>query len=180
MSEPSKFDAPTWAWWIATGLWSGRLKPAPGTWGSLAGWAAWLGTIYIISFLPSIAFECVLAAATLLLIFVSVKASGLVAHQVGDSDPSFIVSDEWAGMWIALWPTRHEAMLAIDDGGWEMAFAGMLAAFLLFRVFDIWKPWPVCKLEALPGGWGITLDDAAAGVYAALALVAANMIIGIW
>ncbi|MDR2560494.1 MAG: phosphatidylglycerophosphatase A [Holophagales bacterium] len=177
MPEYEKKDAPAWAWWAATGLWSGKLNPAPGTWGSLAGWGAWFVVIYIIRFLPAIAFECILAAATLLLVFVSVKASGMVARQVGESDPSYIVCDEWAGMWIALWPTRHEAELAMDSGGWKLAFSGMLVAFLLFRVFDIWKPWPICKLEALPGGWGITLDDVAAGVYAAIVLTVANMAI---
>jgi len=179
MSEHKNADAPAWAWWAATGLWSGRLRPAPGTWGSLAGWAAWFAVIYIIRLLPDLAFECVLIAATLLLIAVSVIASGLVARQVGDDDPSYVVCDEWAGMWIALWPSRSEAAMAMDGDGWRMAFAGMLAAFLLFRLFDIWKPWPICKLEALPGGWGITLDDVAAGLFAALVLTLANMMIGL-
>ena len=177
MSEHKNADAPAWAWWAATGLWSGRLRPAPGTWGSLTGWAAWLAVIYVIRLLPDAAFEFTLAAATLLLILVSVKAAGLVARQVGDDDPSYVVCDEWAGMWIALWPSRYKK--GMDGDGWRMAFVGMLAAFLLFRLFDIWKPWPIYKLEALPGGWGITLDDVLAGLFAALALILANMMIGL-
>jgi phosphatidylglycerophosphatase A len=135
-------------------------------------------SIYAASSFPIIAFECFLAAASLLLIFVSVKASGLVARQMADSDPSYIVCDEWAGMWIALWPARHEAAEAMAGGGWGLAFASMFAAFLFFRVFDIWKPWPINKLEALSGGWGITLDDVMAGVYAGLALILAHILNG--
>jgi phosphatidylglycerophosphatase A len=104
------------------------------------------------------------------MIFVSIFASGLVVRQVGVDDPRYIVSDEWAGMWLALWPTRHYVIEALNGGSWLIGFASMLSAFLLFRLFDIWKPWPVRKLESLPGGWGITMDDVAAGILAGLVL----------
>jgi phosphatidylglycerophosphatase A len=110
------------------------------------------------------------------MIFASIIASGLVARQTGEGDPRYIVSDEWAGMWLALWPARGYVADALGSGGWTASFASVLAAFLLFRLFDIWKPWPIRKLEALPGGWGITMDDVAAGILAGLLLYCAHII----
>jgi len=172
MSEtPEKFEtpdyiAPGWAWCVATGFGSGRLKPAPGTWGSLAAWIVWLGLVFLIHSVPYTFFECILGLLTLLMIFVSVVSAGLVVRQAKVQDPGFIVLDEWIGMWLALWPTRHYLTSAINGGDWKHPLIGMFAAFLLFRLFDIWKPWPISKLESLPGGWGVTLDDALSGIYA--------------
>ena len=73
-----------------------------------------------------------------------------------------MVVDEVLGQWIALAGLRH------------FNWVGYLAAFALFRLFDIWKPPPVRQLEALPGGLGINMDDVMAGVYAALVLFAAG------
>jgi phosphatidylglycerophosphatase A len=77
-------------------------------------------------------------------------------------DPQIVVVDEVLGQWIALAGLRH------------FHWAGYLAAFALFRLFDIWKPPPVRQLEALPGGLGINMDDVMAGGYAALVLFAAG------
>jgi phosphatidylglycerophosphatase A len=77
-------------------------------------------------------------------------------------DPQIVVIDEVLGQWIALAGARH------------LTPATYIAAFALFRTFDIWKPWPVNKLEALPAGWGINADDLMAGVYAALVLFVAG------
>jgi phosphatidylglycerophosphatase A len=179
MSEPQNHIAPKWAWWIATGFGSGRLRPAPGTWGSLAALAAWFTLAYFIQPLPGLASDCVLGFLALLMIFASIFASGLVVRQVGIKDPSYIVSDEWAGMWLALWPARQGVYEAINGGDWKLAIVSMFAAFLFFRMFDIWKPWPIRKLESLPGGWGVTLDDVLAGVYAGLAVYCAMLLYGI-
>ena len=89
-------------------------------------------------------------------------AAGVVARASGIEDPGFVVVDEVLGQWIAL------AGLA------RWGAIGVSAAFLLFRLFDIWKPPPVRQLEALPGGLGIILDDVMAGVYAALVLFLAG------
>ena len=80
-------------------------------------------------------------------------ASAKVANSLGVEDPGEIVIDELVGQWIAV--------LAIPDhlGYW-------LAAFLLFRIFDIWKPWIIDKSQYLPGGWGIMMDDVLAGLLA--------------
>jgi len=77
-------------------------------------------------------------------------------------DPQFVVVDEAVGQWLSLAGVVH----------WN--WKGWLGAFVLFRLFDIWKPPPVRQLERLPGGLGIVADDAMAGVYAALVLFAAG------
>jgi phosphatidylglycerophosphatase A len=94
----------------------------------------------------------------MLLTVVGVAASTIVAQQSGVEDPSHVVIDEVAGQAIAL--------IAAPVVGWKYA----LAAFILFRVFDIVKPPPVRQLERLPGGLGIMMDDVAAGVFALVLL----------
>jgi phosphatidylglycerophosphatase A len=79
-------------------------------------------------------------------------------------------------MWLALWPTGRHVVRAIGGGSWNYALAAMFGAFLLFRLFDIWKPWPIRKLESLPGGWGITLDDALSGIIAGIFIFCAATI----
>jgi len=169
-SEPPKCITPRWAWWVATGFGSGLLRPAPGTWGSLAALPVWAGLVVLLHSLAiSLAlFECLLGLSVLLMVFVSVVASGIVVRQTASKDPSYVVSDEWAGMWLALWPARWIVSNAIDSDVWALAVAAVFAAFILFRLFDIWKPWPIRSLEKLPGGWGVTLDDVAAGMFAGL------------
>jgi len=88
----------------------------------------------------------------------AVWAAGVTADAVGRKDPSIVVVDEVIGQWIALAGARRY--------GWVT----YLAAFALFRLFDIWKPPPVRRLEALPRGLGINADDVMAGVYAAVVL----------
>ncbi len=89
-------------------------------------------------------------------------AAGVVAREMGRKDPQIVVVDEVVGQWIALAGATH------------LNWKSWLAAFALFRLFDIWKPTPVRQLERLPGGVGIVADDAMAGVYAALVLLVAG------
>ena len=100
-----------------------------------------------------------LAAA---LFYPAVWAATMTARATGRKDPSIVVVDEVIGQWIALAGARPL--------NWKSA----LAAFALFRLFDIWKPPPVRQLEALPEGLGINADDVMAGVYAALVLFLAG------
>ncbi len=76
----------------------------------------------------------------------------------GPKDPSHVVCDEVVGQWIALVSVAYA-------GRWEF----MLAAFLLFRLFDVWKPPPVSFFDRRPGPWNVMMDDVAAGIYANLA-----------
>jgi phosphatidylglycerophosphatase A len=183
MSEPVK-KAPRWAWWVATGLGSGWLRPAPGTWGSLAGLLAWCILTFSVStpfvnwasrhpghdFLSPLGatLELLHLVAIGLLVWVSVRASDRVVLETGCEDPGFIVADEWVGMWVTLWPLRwtlaQEVFSLSTPGGWRWIVL-LLWPFLVFRALDIWKPWPVRQIEDLPGGQGIVADDLVAGLY---------------
>ena len=92
-------------------------------------------------------------AAALVVTLIGIPAATIVAREAGREDPGFVVVDEVAGQWVALILVRPD---------WRHA----VLALLLFRLFDIWKPWPIRKLEALPEGTGIMLDDVAAGLLA--------------
>lgn len=133
---------------LATGLGIGFVPIAPGTFGSLLGLGLWL-------LLPSSLF---LQSVGLLFLFVVGAWSGSVTERrLNRTDPGPVVIDEVLGMWITL--------LALPIG-WGSAIAG----FLLFRLFDVLKPYPANRLESLHGGVGVMADDAMAGVYAHLAL----------
>jgi phosphatidylglycerophosphatase A len=103
------------------------------------------------------------AVAALAATAIGIPAATIVARESGREDPGFVVVDEVAGQWIALIGVRAD-------------WAHALLALALFRLFDIWKPWPVRLLERLPEGTGIMLDDVAAG---ALAL-AVGLVLGRW
>ena len=140
----------------------GDVLPAPGTTvGSLAGavlyWAAsatW----------PS-AVTAVALGGLALLLPVSVWACGAEAQRRGIVDPHPVVIDEVAGQWLAL------ALVAFVQRH-QPGLREFVAAFLLFRVFDVLKPWPIRRLERLPRGWGIVADDLAAGVAAGVVVLA--------
>lgn len=158
--------APRLAWWIATGLGSGRLRPAPGTWGSLAGLGAWLVLVRLLRPCPpQVAIPAALVAP-LLLTLLAVWASARVVAETGEKDPGYIVADEWAGQWFALTPLLLAG--ALQPQPWGPWLLRLAFPFLLFRLFDIWKPGPVDAAQRLPGGWGVVLDDVVAGLLAAL------------
>jgi len=104
------------------------------------------------------------ATTAVLVTLVGIPASTIVAREAGREDPGFVVIDEVAGQLFALIAVRPD---------WQHA----LLSLVLFRLFDIWKPWPIRKLEALPDGTGIMLDDVAAGL---LALAMALLIGHFW
>ncbi len=136
-------------YWLMIGFGAGRIRWAPGTWGTLVGLAIYA----LLRPLPPTVYA---VAVTALFVF-GVWASGRVAQALGQKDPSCIVWDEIVGVLVALF------ML---PAGWGYVAAG----FLLFRLFDIAKPAGIDQIQHLPGGWGIMVDDVLAGVYAALAL----------
>lgn len=145
------------AWLIGTWFGCGHSPFAPGTAGSAGGMAAALGAWYWLGWSRG-----ELIWATIALIGPAVWAADRVANSMGTKDPGRVVVDEVAGQWITLFGATHYTP------------ASLLLAFLLFRLFDVWKPFPARQLEALPGGAGIVADDLAAGVYAALVLFAAG------
>jgi phosphatidylglycerophosphatase A len=197
-------EKPRFAYAIATTLGIGYLKPAPGTWGTLAGliiavishpysWFLFLGKGIQLSMganepllsgrlgafvllVPSIVVWLVLA-------YLGVHCSTQVANFARVKDPQYVVIDEVSGVHLALIlglaPLAAPAtFLHASDAGMFALYTGMsllnwkylLAAFVLFRIFDIAKPFPCRPLEQLPGGWGIMADDWMAGVYAAICL----------
>ena len=141
-----------WAWVLGTWFGAGLMKPGPGTYGSVAAVLLWYGAAHGLH-ASATALAVGTAVAGLVATLIGIPAATIVAREAGREDPGFVVIDEVAGQWIALIAVRPD---------WRHA----VLALLLFRLFDIWKPWPIRKLEALPDGTGIMLDDVAAGVLA--------------
>ncbi|MEM9318196.1 MAG: phosphatidylglycerophosphatase A [Pseudomonadota bacterium] len=144
---------------IATLAGVGYLRPAPGTWGSLVACAlAWaihvLGGFWL------------LLAATIVAAFIGYFAIVSATRNSSHADPSEIVIDELVGQWIALWPVSLGAMIAGVNFG-EL-WPGIVAAFVTFRLFDIWKPGPVGWADRQGGPFSVMLDDVIAGWMAAL------------
>jgi phosphatidylglycerophosphatase A len=144
-----------WAWLLATFFGAGYGKPGPGTYGSCAAVLLWYLAAHL-SGCTSLALIFGTTVAAVLVTLIGIPASTIVAREAHREDPGFVVIDEVAGQLIAL-------ILMPPD--WPHA----LLALLLFRLFDIFKPWPIRKLEALPEGTGIMLDDVAAGIFALIA-----------
>jgi len=144
---------------IATGFGVGKLPVAPGTWAAL------------FALPPGMAMAHVIGWQGLLVVAIAASAIGVWAadehaRRTGVLDPSDCVIDEIAAQWFPL--------VVLACNGELFSVGGLAASFLLFRFFDIAKPWPIAPLEHLPGGWGVMADDVAAGV-AAAALVAAML-----
>ncbi|HUK31669.1 MAG TPA: phosphatidylglycerophosphatase A [Candidatus Acidoferrum sp.] len=176
---PAPANKPRISYFIATGFGLGYLKPGPGTWGSLLGvgisifialmqsrwWDPDFRVMYrtdsfwTIGFTPTHLAQLV----ALLAAIVGVYSAGKVENFSGKHDPQFVVIDEVSGQLLAF----SIPFLALNWKSW-------LLGFILFRVFDIWKPFPARQAERLPGGWGIMTDDWVAGIYAALGLWAAR------
>ena len=142
---------------ISTWFGCGRSPVAPGTVGSAAAIAMAIAIERLTS-LPPIGF----GVLALLLLAPAIWAAGVSARAAKLEDPQFVVVDEVIGQWIAL------------AGASALNWKSYLAAFALFRLFDVWKPPPVRQLERLPGGIGINADDVMAGIYAALVLFGAR------
>jgi phosphatidylglycerophosphatase A len=99
-----------------------------------------------------------LAVLVLVFLLPGIWASTRTAQILKSEDPGMVVVDEVLGQWLTL--------LGASALNWKTFLGG----FLLFRLFDIWKPWPIRRLESLPDGTGIVVDDLAAGVYGAIVL----------
>ena len=174
------------AWVIGTGCGAGFSPIAPGTVGSLAA----VGLPYLLLLtLPEGQGTLLLALLAAGGFIAGVWATGRMAT-AANPDPGTAVWDEFVGMWITLLPVLALGVRSLIAFPWllersdkaALLFLPMLAmAFISFRVMDILKPWPCRQLERLPGGWGIMLDDVAAGVWAALLTIALSlMLLGVW
>ncbi len=147
--NPAVGSKTSWAWLLATFFGVGRLKPGPGTWASVATVALWRALAPLTG---QLRLPATIAAAALVTL-IGIPASTRVEREAGRKDPGFVVIDEVAGQLVAL----------IGAG---LDWKSLLAGLILFRVFDIVKPPPLRRLEQLPEGAGIMLDDVGAGLYA--------------
>jgi len=153
MSIPSGFDKTNILHWLAFGFGAGFSPKAPGTVGTAVALLP-----YLLLANASILLYVVVVIAALLL---GVWICGRTAEDLGVHDHGGIVWDEFVGLWIALF-------LVPLDVIW------ITCGFLLFRLLDIIKPWPIKWADKrVPGGWGIMLDDVLAGIMAALGIQAA-------
>jgi phosphatidylglycerophosphatase A len=139
------------AWAIATWFGCGLVPKAPGTAGTLGAVPLYL--------LAARGGPLAVAATATVVTAAGIWAASAVARDLGKKDPQVVVVDEVAGFLVT--------MLAVNVVHWQTVVVG----FVLFRLFDVVKPWPVRALERLPGGWGIVLDDVAAGALGACVFV---------
>jgi phosphatidylglycerophosphatase A len=152
---------------LAQGFWIGRIPVAPGTFGSLLGilWFALLifaGSLWL--YLAGVVAGFV----------ISVWTCGAAEKILGEKDPPSVVLDEIVAMpvcflpWVVHYSQRHQSMPALEEFFSARNWHFTLTAFILFRIFDILKPWPVRQSQKLPGGLGVTVDDLLAAAYVAL------------
>ncbi len=137
-----------WVLALATCGRVGYLPAMPGTWGSLAALPLWWGLSHLGAWGYGLALAVLLA--------ISVWVTGAAQDYLGPDHPA-IVLDEMVGLLIAL-------------AGVPLKWPWIIIGFALFRLLDIWKPFPIKYCEKLPRGWGVVMDDAAAGLLARAAL----------
>lgn len=147
---------------IGTVMGAGYIRPAPGTWGSLIA-LPWAWLLHVVGGMPLLVLAIVAAFLT------GWWATSKMTAGSTDHDPSEIVIDEVVGQWIALLP--------LSIASWRMGlditvmWPGWIAAFVLFRLFDIWKPLLVGWADRRGDPLGVMLDDVIAGIFAAIGVV---------
>ena len=163
LSRSTGFDRRKLHHWLAFGFGSGLAPKAPGTFGTLAAipfyllmsplaWPYYLGLVVVFT-------------------VIGIWACDRTARELGAKDPSAIVWDEFVGFFITM--LAVPSALLTESHGWIWILAG----FLAFRLFDIWKPWPIRVIdERVEGGLGIMLDDILAGIMAALTLLVLRLL----
>jgi phosphatidylglycerophosphatase A len=168
-------DSPV-ATFLSTGLGTGLSPFAPGTAGSALGLAAaWFLARALSTTSPSMTAAVGLLMSGLLVGLVGVPLSTTTARALGAKDPGCIVIDEISGQILAsaAVPLFRYPTLRVEALFW-------LASFFLFRLFDVWKPGLIERLQDLPEGWGIVLDDVVAGLLAAGCVAAGASLLGFW
>lgn len=149
---------------IATGFGAGFSPMAPGTAGAIVAVVIWWALSLALPFAWMVWLTALLIAV---FTFLGIRAAN-AAETVWGKDPSRVVVDEMVGVWIP--------MLAVPEGEAQWGF--ILASFALFRLFDIWKPLGIRRMERFPGGVGVMMDDILAGVYSLAILIVARWWIG--
>src|SRR5271170_5312642 len=148
-----------WFKWVVSGGGLGLLRPAPGSWGSCGPAIVFWGLLYFSISDPTRSIICMCGAVAASIL--TVLSGPWAQHYFQKSDPGPVVLDEFAGYWVScLFIPIPGAVMGNLGYSWLTA----AAVDLLFRLFDTLKPPPCRQLEALPGGWGILMDDIAAGI----------------
>ena len=143
--------------WIATCFKVGYLPLAPGTWGSAFAILLWW---VLLKDLNAYVFGVII----IIFLLIGIVVSDIIIDQSGNHDPSYIIIDELVGQWLAL--------LLLPEGFFNIAIA-----FILFRFFDIIKPWPIRLIEKLPKGLGVMSDDLTAGLITLVLIQVINIYI---
>jgi len=144
----------------------GHLRPAPGTWGSLLAYPI----LFLCHAIPGVHAPFVLVTILCILVGAGLWAADQMHRDGWEHDSPDIVIDEVAGQIIALLPISFGA--AGNDVSLLALWPGLLSAFILFRLFDIWKPGPVGWADRLDGAIGVMSDDLIAGIMAAVGVIA--------
>lgn len=168
-TEPN--EQMTFGLWVAQGLGLGWIPFAPGTFGSF------LGLVWFAMLIATGSFWAYLAGAIEGIAF-SIWLCDDAEKILGETDPPSVVLDEIIAIpfcflpWVFSEWLRHVALPSVSYffTGWQLWLT--LGIVVLFRVFDIWKPWPVRQIQRLPGGWGVTVDDLFAAFYVGLIVLA--------
>lgn len=147
----------------------GFLPLAPGTWGSLVGVGIYLVLRSTFLSAGSQTFVLIHSAVIFVVTLTGIWAASQVERITGRKDPGKVVADEVAGQLISLLPV----VLVSPGSSWKLM---VIVSFILFRLFDIVKPYPARHMERLHGGLGIMCDDLVAGIYAAALVLAATLV----
>lgn len=147
---------------IGTVFGVGYIRPAPGTWGSLVA-LPWAWLLHVLGGFPLLLLGIIAAFLK------GWWATSKMTEGSDDHDPSEIVIDEVVGQWIALLPLSYAAWS--NDIPVHVMWPGWIAAFALFRLFDIWKPWIIGWADRRGDALGVMLDDVIAGVFAAIGVM---------
>lgn len=151
---------------IATAFCIGKIPKAPGTWGSLPAFPI----AFLVFFNTGHAGYWVLPLVILAIYFLGVYATKIYLERTGKQDPGEIVIDEVVGQLITVYMAAP-IMSAMPDHGGAEGYTLLFACFILFRIFDIIKPWPIRWFDRnVKGAHGVMLDDVVAGIFAGLAL----------
>lgn len=150
----------------------GRLPVAPGTWGSLP--PTLVFALMCLLSTSAVIVSIVMAVLALAGSVLCIKFAPASITATGKTDPREVVADELAGQAVTLLVIPF---LVVGTASTSQIWGIAVLGFLLFRFFDIVKPWPIRKLEKLPQGWGVLADDLMAGLYAAIVL---NVCVRLW
>ena len=158
--------------WLAQGFGIGRIPIAPGTFGSVIG-LAWFALLLLAGNF------WLFLAGTIIGLALSVWLCGVGEQVLKSKDPGSVVFDEIAAIplcfigWLAIHLAKTGALPGPEFFFSKQNLPPTIGIFVTFRFFDVLKPWPVRQSQSLPGGWGVTIDDALAAIYVNVVLLAA-------